>query len=82
MSDETTTTLDLVKTGLRAVVKDIVSYGWEGISRRLLQMGITPGAQIEVIYNENHGPLVIRVRGVEISLSRGIARRVVVQVLN
>lgn len=74
-------TLDSVKTGKKVVVKNFEIHEWTGLARRLAYMGILPGTEIEVVLNENHGPLVIRVRGVEISMSRGIARRIVVEEL-
>ncbi|MCS7104820.1 MAG: ferrous iron transport protein A [Thermofilaceae archaeon] len=62
-----------VSEGGRAIVVDI----WEGIGakRRLLEMGLTPGSEVEVVSN-CRGPVVVRVRGVTVALSRGVAGRI------
>ncbi len=69
-------TLDSVPPGSRVVVRQIV--GGAGVHARLLQMGIVPGEFIEVISN-NTGPIIIRVRGIVISIGRGIARKIIVE---
>ncbi len=45
---------------------------------RLMQMGITPGAVLEVVDN-TRGPIIVRVRGVTIALGRGMASRILVE---
>ncbi len=47
---------------------------------RLMQMGITPGAILEVVDN-TRGPVIVRVRGVTIALGRGMANRILVEPL-
>ncbi|MEM4718331.1 MAG: FeoA family protein [Desulfurococcaceae archaeon] len=74
-------TLDSVKTGKKVAVKDFAIHEWAGLISRLAYMGILPGTEIEVVLNENRGPLVIRVRGVEVSMSRGIAKKILVEEL-
>ena len=43
-----------------------------------MQMGITPGAVLEVVDN-TRGPIIVRVRGVTIALGRGMASRILVE---
>jgi ferrous iron transport protein A len=43
-------------------------------------MGILPGSQVKVVFNRGVGPIVVRIGDVEVSLGRGIARRIVVKV--
>ncbi|MEM0045806.1 MAG: ferrous iron transport protein A [Desulfurococcaceae archaeon] len=73
------TSLDLVKSGSRAVVKEILHKG--GIARRLYYMGLTPGTELEVVANNGYGPVVVRIRDIEVSLGRGIARSILVEVI-
>jgi ferrous iron transport protein A len=75
-----TVTLDMLPTGTRARILAVNSgAGWV---YRLYQMGITPGVIVEVVANYGVGPIIIRVRGVEISLGRGVARRILVEPLH
>lgn len=72
--------LDGVPAGKRAVVREV--SGGFGLRSRLLQMGIFPGEVLEVVYNPSSGPVVVRARGVLVSLGRGMARKVLVDVLD
>jgi ferrous iron transport protein A len=72
--------LDTLPTGARAQIVDILAKG-QGIFYRLYQMGMTPGTIIDVVANYGAGPIIIRVRGVETALGRGIARRILVRPL-
>lgn len=56
-----------------------VSGGW-GSARRLMEMGMLPGEVVEVISN-SLGPVVIRVKGATFALGRGLASKVLVEVL-
>ncbi len=70
-------TLEMMAPGTRARVVAVYAPGrWR---QRLLQMGVVPGAVIEVVVNNRVGPILIRVMGVTLSIGRGIARRIIVQ---
>ena len=69
-------TLDMLPPGARARVVDIRGRG--GWIYRLYQMGLTPGIIVEVVANYGRGPIIIRVRGIEIAIGRGVARRILV----
>jgi Fe2+ transport system protein FeoA len=74
----TLVSLASLKPGEKGVVQSIQA-GW-GATRRLQDLGITPGERIEVIRSAQFGgPLEIRVRGSSLSIGRGIAMRVFVQ---
>jgi len=68
--------LENLPPGTRARVVGIV--GGYGLSRRLMEMGFTPGTEVEVV-NSGPGPLLVRVRGVVVALGRGVARKIIVQ---
>jgi len=70
------TTLDNVPAGARARIKGL--NAGHGLATRLMQMGLTPGAEIEVL-NNSRGPILLRVRGVTIALGRGMARKIIVE---
>ena len=46
--------------------------GWRFISK-MDSMGMTVGEELEVLLNQNHYPMLIKVRGSEISLGKGMA---------
>jgi ferrous iron transport protein A len=73
-------TLDQLKAGARAVIREI--HGDDGIAVRLLEMGLTEGEEIEVIGFAPFGdPIEFRVRGYRISLRANEARRLQVETL-
>ncbi|ABM80036.1 putative FeoA domain - Fe2+ transport [Hyperthermus butylicus DSM 5456] len=56
-----------------------VTNGGHGVRMRLLQMGLTPGAVVEIVENYGRGPILVRVRGAVIALGRGLAEKVLVE---
>jgi len=66
-----------VRPSARAVVIDICAG--HGLKMRLLQIGLIPGTEIEVLENRG-GMVMIRFRGTVLTLSRGIAKKVLVSV--
>ena len=52
----------------------------KGAERRLFEIGITPGAELELLARHPfHGPLVIKVGNADIALGRSIAKKVKVE---
>jgi len=52
--------------------------GW-GFEKRLMDMGLTPGAEVVVVKSAPfHGPLEVVVRGSRLALGRGMAERIFV----
>ncbi len=72
------TLLDVPEGG-RAVILEVAGAGW-GLRRRLLEMGFTPGTEVEVVRNSG-GHVVVRLRGSLLTVGRGVARRIVVEVV-
>ncbi len=52
----------------------------QGLARRLVQMGLVPGLEVEVVLNQGKGPILIKVRGTELAVSRGVAMKIMVEV--
>jgi len=63
--------------GTRAKLIDIVAG--RGLRERLLQMGLVPGTVIEVVQRFG-GIIVIRFRNTTLTVSRGIAKKILVSV--
>jgi ferrous iron transport protein A len=71
-------TLDQLKPGARAIIRDI--DGDDAVAIRLLEMGLTEGEEIEVVGLAPFGdPIEFRVRGYRISLRANEARRLQVE---
>ena len=45
-------------------------------TNRLISLGFTPGAQVDMTQNYGRGPLIVTVRGGRVALGRGEARRI------
>ncbi|PUA33583.1 MAG: hypothetical protein B7O98_03965 [Zestosphaera tikiterensis] len=72
------TTLADLPSGSKARV--IRVEAGKGLLERLYQMGLIPNEVVEVMIN-NVGRLVVKVRGTEIALGRGIARKIFVETI-
>ena len=47
-----------------------------GLISRLVALGFTPGATINVVRNHGHGPLIVSVLDTQVALGRGEASKV------
>jgi ferrous iron transport protein A len=71
-------TLDRIRENREVEVVGIRG-GW-GIRQRLNQMGIHPGDRVLVKRSAiMGGPILVRVRGADVALGRGMTRKVIVQ---
>jgi len=71
-------TLNVVEDELALLVTQV--KGTNMIRKRMLQMGITPGTQIEVLHSAPFdGPIEIVVRGVKLALRRDEAKNILVK---
>lgn len=52
-----------------------------GIMRRLLDLGLTKGCHFKIIQGSRFGPVLVEVRGTRIALGHGLARRLIVEVI-
>ncbi len=74
------TTLDCLSPGSRGRVNEV--QGFDEVSMRLMEMGLTPGVEFSLVGEALLGdPLEIEVRGYRLSIRRSEARRVNVEVL-
>ena len=51
-----------------------------GLVQRLMQMGLIPGAIIEVIEN-SRGPILLQVESIRIAIGRGMADKILVELV-
>jgi len=70
--------LSEIRPGEKAVYLGCQS-GREAINR-LTSLGFTPGAEVSMLQNYGHGPLVVVVRGARVALGREEAKRIQVGV--
>ena len=67
--------LDDLVPGQRAIVVAVLEPG--ALGDRLLELGMTPGAPVEVVRRAPFGdPLQVRLRGALVALRRAQARRI------
>jgi ferrous iron transport protein A len=53
--------------------------GGRGLLSRMASLGFTPGAEITILQNFGHGPLIVRVREARVALGRGEAGKIYVR---
>jgi Fe2+ transport system protein FeoA len=71
-------TLADLEIGARARILSV--EGDDAISRRLLEMGVTPGAPVRVVKNAPFGcPMEIRVRNAHLALRRSEANSIFIE---
>jgi len=69
--------LDALLPGQSARV--VAIRGGRGVSLRLMQLGIVPGASVRVVgRGPFRGPILVEVNGSQVALGPGIARKVLV----
>lgn len=56
--------------------------GGHRVIHRLSELGLTPGVEIEVLHRNNGGPLLLAVRDTRLALGRGMADKVLVELLD
>ena len=73
-------TLDMMKKGARGRVVDVL--GGHGAVRKLSAQGIVPGMVVEKTGELRGGPVLLKVGGAQFALGRGLAKRVLVEVIS
>jgi len=83
------TPLTTLKAGETGIIVSITpnpgGRGWghgggHGFVKRLMDMGLTPGTQVEISKTAPfHGPVEVIVRGSRLALGRGMAERILVE---
>ena len=70
--------LDRLQIGERARVRQV--SGTDGVAVRLMEMGVTPGAELQLVGKAPWGdPLEFELRGYRLSLRRSEAARVEIE---
>jgi ferrous iron transport protein A len=52
------------------------------MAARLYQMGLYPGSVVEIVNNMGAGPITVKVMNITIALGRGMAEKVIVELLS
>lgn len=50
-------------------------------TRRLLEIGLYPGAEVEVIHSGQAGPVIVKMGETRLAVGRNVARSVIVEIL-
>ena len=66
--------LSALHPGERGVV--VALAGGRGLLSRMMALGFTPGAEVTIVQNFGHGPLIALVRDTRVALGRGEAARI------
>lgn len=53
--------------------------GGAGMTARLAEMGVLPGAVLKVVRAEHQGPVVVEIRGGKVIIGHGMAERIIVE---
>jgi ferrous iron transport protein A len=72
--DDGLVTLGAVPPGGQAVVEAL--EGGHDFCARVANLGFTTGAQVQMVQNYGHGPVLVSVRGTLVALGRAEAERV------
>ena len=70
-------TLDTVSEG--EIVRVIKVMGGMRIAQRLLEWGLVPDALVQVVFNNKHGPIIIKANDATIAIGRGTAKKILVE---
>jgi Fe2+ transport system protein FeoA len=57
------------------------TFNESGIFRRLLDLGLTKGCFFKVVQGSRAGPVLVEVRGTRIAIGHGLARKLVVEIV-
>lgn len=69
--------LSELKTGETAFIQEL--QGGYALRSRLAALGFTPGAEVKMIQNLGHGPLIVSLRDTRIALGRGEAQKILIR---
>jgi Fe2+ transport system protein FeoA len=71
--------LALLPAGESGVVAELPES--RGLARRLISLGLAPGAEVHMLQNRGRGAVILEVHGVRLALGRGQAERVEIRAL-
>ncbi|MCK5299229.1 MAG: ferrous iron transport protein A [Candidatus Heimdallarchaeota archaeon] len=64
----------LLHVGRKGIVGKIL--GGRSVCKRLNELGLVPGTEVEMVNRISNGPVMIRVKGSKLALGRGLASKV------
>ncbi len=71
--------LDEIPPGECIIVRKL--YGGKDFTSRMAALGFTMGAEVKVVQNFGHGPMIVTVRDTRVALGRGQAIKIQVEVI-
>ncbi len=71
--------LNRIRPGEKVEIIDV--RAGRGLSGRLASMGFYPGTVVRVISNVGRGPLIVAKEGIRLGLGFGMARKILVRIL-
>lgn len=77
--DNTEIPLSQLPVGVAAQVQQVRGGHW--LVNRIACLGFTPGAEVRLLQNYGHGPLIASVRGSRLALGRGESEHILVKVI-
>ncbi len=74
--------MKLVEAPKKQPVRIIQFSGGRGVNFKLCQLGLTPGAEVQLLrFAPLGGPVMIEVEGRSVAIGRGIAARISVELI-
>jgi len=70
--------LALIESGEKVEIVDFVKKG-KSLFNHLRDIGIFAGKIVEVVSNQGHGPLLLRIDEARIAIGRGMAMKIMVR---
>ena len=71
--------MPLAMVAPREPVKVVSIRAGRGLTQRLVDMGLTPGASLKIVSDFMSGPVIIEFRGSRVALGHGVAHKIIVQ---
>ena len=65
-----------------SLVKVTGFSGGDAMKRRLKDLGILVNEVIKIVKNDNHGPVIVNVKGADIVLGRTVTEKIIVESLD
>ena len=66
--------LNALRPHQRGMVTELI--GGHGLLSRMTTLGFTPGAEVTMVQNFGHGPLIVLIRDTRVALGRGEASKI------
>lgn len=70
--------LSMAIEGQNVILRDI-NWGYK-LRKRLQDMGLTPGVEVNIVSSNSRGAFIIKLRGTKLVIGRGIAQKLLVDI--